>query len=107
MQKIKRKYRTKYIKKGLTCLKVDDYLALLENVKQKNQNKHGVITFNARCPLHHNHPNGDRNPSLIISRGNKRNVIYFCMSQGGKKGKCSNDKLAHWFSNKFKEGRAL
>jgi|TARA_B100001971_G_C17748297_1_gene314142 hypothetical protein len=89
-------------------LTLRDHLDQLENVSERRYaTKDDGKSYEARCPLHHNHPNGDRNPSLIISRGNKRNVVYFCMSQGGKKGKCSNDKLAHWFSNKFKEGRAL
>ena len=88
-------------------LTLQDHLDQLENVSENRYAKENNKTYLARCPLHHNHNNGDRNPSLIISRGNKRNVVYFCMSQGGKKGKCSNDKLAHWFSNRFKEVRAL
>tara|TARA_B100002003_G_C13695142_1_gene350027 strand:+ start:25 stop:456 length:432 start_codon:yes stop_codon:yes gene_type:complete len=104
---LRRKYRTKYIKKGLTCLTVDDYLALLENVKQKNQNKHGVITFNARCPLHHNHPNGDKTPSLLISEGVTQPVVYYCQSQGGQHGPCNNRNLTNWFVRQFKKSKKL
>ena len=79
----------------------------IENVKQKNQNKHGVITFNARCPLHHNHPNGDRTPSLLISEGVTQPVVYYCQSQGGQHGPCNNRNLTNWFVRQFKKSKKL
>ena len=106
---IKRYYRTKYIKKGLTCLTVDDYLALLENVEEKNKNKRGVITYNARCPLHHNHANGDRapkgKPSFMIGEGVTQAVVYICQSQG--KGPCNNKNLTRWFVRQFKKNKKI
>ncbi len=107
MQKIKRKYRTKYIKRGLTCLTIDDYLAPLENVQEENKNKHGVATYRARCPLHHNHPNGDRTPSLLVSKGVTQPVIYYCQSQGGDFGPCNNRNLTNWFARQFKKTKKL
>ena len=103
---MKKRNRYYYTNNRLRSLTIDDYLNVLENVEEKDS-KSDNITYKARCPLHHNHANGDRNNSFIISRGNKVEVVYTCMSQGGPKGKCNQKALTNWFVNKFKENRIL
>ena len=95
-----------YTSKRLGSLTIQDYLHLLTNVEEHSR-KDDNVTYKARCPLHHNHSNGDRNSSFIISRGNKVDVVYSCMSQGGPKGKCNQKALTNWFIKKFKENKIL
>ena len=104
MKKQKRRYS--YTTKRLSNLDITDYLNLLSNVREKNK-KDNNVTYEARCPLNHNHANGDRNPSFIISKGNKQNVVYTCLSQGGPKGKCNQEALTNWFVTKFRENKIL
>ena len=102
--------RTHYTTQHKSSKSIHDYLPLLENVSSETREKtldDGTIknktTYTARCPLYHNHPLHDSSPSFIISEGDKQPVVYFCMSNGGKKGKCSNTNLTSWFTKKFKE----
>ena len=95
-----------YTTKRLGSLTIQDHLNLLTNVEEHSR-KDDNVTYKARCPLNHNHSNGDRNPSFIISNGRKQSVVYTCMSQGGDKGKCNQKALTDWFVNKFKENKLL
>ena len=107
---LRRKIKTKYNKKGLTCLTVDDYLELLEDVEVENKNDDGSVgMYRTRCPLHHNHANGDRapngNPSFMIGEGVTQAVVYLCQSQG--KGPCNNKNLTRWFVRQFKKNKKI
>ena len=101
---MKRRYY--YTSKRLGSLTIQDYLNQLTNVEEHSR-KDKNITYKARCPLHHNHPNGDRNSSFIISNGRYQDVVYHCMSQGGDKGKCNQKVLTDWFVKRFKELKLL
>jgi len=98
--------RYSYTNKRLGSLTIQDYLNLLEGVEEHSR-KDDNVTFKSRCPLNKNHLNGDRNNSFIISRGNKVDVVYSCMSQGGPKGKCNQKALTDWFINQFKKNKIL
>ena len=109
---LRRKIKTKYNKKGLTCLTVDDYLELLEDVEVEDTNEDGVSTYRTRCPLHHNHEHGDRkpngNPSFMIGEGVTQAVVYLCQSHHGKgKGPCNNKNLTNWFVRQFKKNKKI
>ena len=101
------KYRKYYYtNKRLKSLTIDDYLNLLHNVEEHNR-KGDNITYKAQCPLKHNHPNNDQTSSFVISKGDKVEVVYTCMSQGGPKGKCNQKALTDWFINQFKKNKIL
>ena len=75
---------------------LQDYLSVLKNVSKRKQEKESYL---ASCPLGFNHNNNDANPSLLISKGNRVNVIYYCLSNGNGRGqeKCNQKNLTAWF----------
>ena len=112
MKKINRYY---YTNNRLRSLTIDDYLNVLENVEEYRRH-YDNVTYKARCPLHHNHAQGDNglnkrnkiSSSFIISRGDKgQEVVYHCQSQGGPSGSCNQKALTRWFIKKFKELKLL
>ena len=91
----------------MNSLTIQDYLNCLEDYEIKNEAGYNT-TWTSRCPLHHNHPNGDRNKSFIISRGTKGQiVVYTCRAPGGDTGKCNQKALTSWFVKQFKNKNLL
>ena len=89
---------------------LQDYLSVLKNVSKRKQEKESYL---ASCPLGFNHNNNDDpkkystingkikwgQPSLLISKGDRVNVIYYCLSNGNGRGdeKCNQKNLTAWF----------
>jgi len=88
---------------------IKDYLRVLPD-QDSIKKKHDGESYITRCPLSHNHKNGDRNPSFVINEviSNKyfdqnkvaRNiVVYSCLS-----GCCNQRDLASFFKGRLDHG---
>ena len=108
-----KQYNDKFQKKNITndsdWKTIKDYLRVLpdqDSIKQKYEGE----SYLARCPLPHNHKNGDRKQSFIINsvRSNKyfdKNnnprdiVVYSCLA-----GCCNQHDLASFFKGRLDHG---